>query len=184
MTFIKISEGPVMGMDVHNPLSATGPCITKVEDRYLCIYSTGMAWLDINGKLEHTYLLAGAVSDDAIHWNFLDKILIKPENEFMAHCKPAFYFEDGMYHMWFSRRGSHDFRKSGTAAYRLGYAVSDDFLSWKRDDTLVGINVSDEGWDSDMICYPHIVETESQYIMFYNGNGFGLSGFGYAVRHK
>ena len=31
-----------------------------------------------------------------------------------------------------------------------------------------------------MICYPHIVKVNNKYLMFYNGNGFGKSGFGYA----
>jgi predicted GH43/DUF377 family glycosyl hydrolase len=82
--------------------------------------------------------------------------------------------------MWFSKRGSHNFRSSGNTAYRLGYAFSKDLVNWTRDDSKAGIDVSKGGWDSDMICYPHIVKVENKYIMFYNGNGFGKSGFGYA----
>ena len=31
-----------------------------------------------------------------------------------------------------------------------------------------------------MICYPNIVEANNKVYMFYNGNGFGKSGFGVA----
>ena len=31
-----------------------------------------------------------------------------------------------------------------------------------------------------MICYPNIISVNGKYIMFYNGNGFGESGFGFA----
>ena len=43
---------------------------------------------------------------------------------------------------------------------------------------LAGIDVSESGWDSEMISYPYIVEGEGELFMFYNGNGFGRSGFG------
>ena len=98
----------------------------------------------------------------------------------MAHCKPAIISKNGEHHLWFSTRGSHNFRKSDGEAYRLGYAKSSDLMNWERNDDAVGISVSDKGWDSDMICYPHIVAVGNKYYMFYNGNGFGRSGFGYA----
>jgi len=45
----------------------------------------------------------------------------------------------------------------------------------------VGIDVSDNGWDSKMISYPFIYIHKGMKFMVYNGNGFGKSGFGYAV---
>ncbi|MFO0450887.1 MAG: hypothetical protein ACK52I_19885 [Pseudomonadota bacterium] len=180
LTFEKYSEAPSFTLNQFDPLSATGPCIIRRDNQFIAIYSTGIDWIEIDGKLEHTYLLTYAFSDDAIHWNPTGKLIIQPENEFIAHCKPALIELDGVYHMWFSRRGSHDFRKTGTNAYRLGYAFSNDFVNWTRDDSTVGIDVSAQGWDSEMICYPHIVQVDDKYLMFYNGNGFGLSGFGYA----
>jgi hypothetical protein len=32
-----------------------------------------------------------------------------------------------------------------------------------------------------MIAYPHVVDTGYGRYLFYNGNGFGAAGFGYAV---
>jgi predicted GH43/DUF377 family glycosyl hydrolase len=179
-TFKKVSDGPVFGMNKENPLSATGPCVVKRKNDYFALYSTGIDWVEINGKLEHTYLFASAVSKDLVNWDCSDKILIKPEKEFMAHCKPTMIFNNDIYHLWFSTRGSHDFRNPKGEAYRLGYAESTDLINWKRKDAEVGISVSEVGWDSEMICYPHIVAVENKYYMFYNGNGFGKSGFGFA----
>ena len=31
-----------------------------------------------------------------------------------------------------------------------------------------------------MICYPNVIKVKDKLYMFYNGNGFGQSGFGYA----
>jgi predicted GH43/DUF377 family glycosyl hydrolase len=180
LTFTKHSEAPVFTLNQFDPLSATGPCVAFRDNQFIAIYSTGIDWIVVDGKLEHTYLLTYAVSDDAIHWNPSGKIIIKPENEFIAHCKPALVEVDDVYHVWFSKRGSHNFRKPGSNSYRLGYAFSRDFINWTRDDSKVGIDVSSDGWDSEMICYPHIVHLENKYLMFYNGNGFGQSGFGYA----
>lgn len=180
ITFKKYSEAPVFSLDEHNPLSATGPCIVKKDDHFIAIYSTGIDWVEINGKLEHTYLLTYATSKDTIKWKGSGKIIIEPEREFMAHCKPTIIFKDNIYHMWFSTRGSINFRKAGKDAYRLGYAFSEDLINWVRDDSKVGMDVSKNGWDSEMLCYPHIVQVDEKYLMFYNGNGFGKSGFGYA----
>ena len=179
-SFEKYSDAPVFSLDKFNPLSATGPCIIKREYDYLCIYSTGVDWVDVNGKLEHTYLLTYAISKDAVNWEGTGKIIIQPEREFMAHCKPTIIYLNNKYHMWFSTRGSYNFREAGNDAYRLGYAYSKDLINWIRNDAEAGIDVSDEGWDSEMICYPHIVKIDEKHIMFYNGNGFGKSGFGYA----
>ncbi len=180
ITFIKYSEAPVFTLNKFDPLSATGPCIINKDNQYIAIYSTGIDWLEIDGKFEHTYLLTYAISNDAIIWDFSGKIIISAENEFSAHCKPTIIKHNDVYHMWFSKRGSLNFRKSGDTAYRLGYAFSTDMINWTRDDTKVGISISEDGWDSEMICYPHIVKVDNKYLMFYNGNGFGKSGFGYA----
>jgi len=180
LTFLKHSEAPVLTLNQFDPLSATGPCIISKNNHYIAIYSTGIDWLEIDGKYEHTYLLTYAISNDAISWIPSGRRIINAENEFVAHCKPTIIEHDNIFHMWFSKRGSHNFRKSGDTAYRLGYAFSTDLINWTRDDEKAGIDVSEEGWDSEMICYPHIVKVDNRYLMFYNGKGFGKSGFGYA----
>ena len=77
--------------------------------------------------------------------------------------------------MWYSYRG-----QPGIPTYRIGYAESDDGINWTRNDDQVGIDVSNTGWDSEMIEYPHIAKINGKQIMFYCGNHFGKGGFGYA----
>ncbi|TAL65604.1 MAG: hypothetical protein EPN88_09370 [Bacteroidetes bacterium] len=180
LSFEKYSEAPVFTLNEFDPFSATGPCIIKKNNQFVAIYSTGIDWLEIMGKLEHTYSLTYAVSKDAIHWYPSGKLIIKPSNEFEANCKPTIIEKDNVYHMWFSTRGSLNFRSSGSTSYRIGYAFSTDLINWTRDDAKAGITISETGWDSEMICYPHIINVGKKYLMFYNGNGFGASGFGYA----
>jgi len=74
--------------------------------------------------------------------------------------------------MWYSYRGT---------SYRIGYAESDDGRAWRRQDGLAGIDVSADGWDSEMIEYPFVFLHRGQHFMLYNGNDYGRTGFGLAV---
>ena len=83
--------------------------------------------------------------------------------------------------MWYSYRGGSEYRTNLSQSYRIGYAESLDGLKWTRKDEQVGIDVSKSGWDSEMICYPFVLDINDRRYMFYNGNGFGKSGLGYAM---
>ena len=83
--------------------------------------------------------------------------------------------------MYFCYRDAFGFRHDRSRSYRIGYACSFDLVNWKRNDNLAGIDVSDHGWDSEMICYPHVFECNNNVYMLYNGNDFGKYGFGLAV---
>jgi predicted GH43/DUF377 family glycosyl hydrolase len=107
-------------------------------------------------------------------------IAIKVKNKNEALTRPSIIKTKDTYHMWYCYRGIEDFR-DGKNAYRIGYAYSYDLKTWHRDDSKAGIDLSDEGWDSKMIAYPYVVKTPYGIYMFYNGNGFGKSGFGYAI---
>ena len=96
-----------------------------------------------------------------------------------AQSRPTILYRGGMWHMWFCHRGSRQFR-DGASAYRMGYARSADLQTWQRDDAAAGIDVSESGWDSTMLAYPCVVTTPAGVLMFYNGNGFGASGLGWA----
>ena len=43
------------------------------------------------------------------------------------------------------------------------------------------IDVSKQGWDSEMIEYPHVFDHKGKRHMLYNGNNYGKTGFGLAV---
>jgi len=83
--------------------------------------------------------------------------------------------------MWYAHRGSRDYRTNPEYSYRIGYAESSNGMDWKRMDELVGIGVSDSGWDSKMIEYPCVYDYAGKRYMLYNGNGFGVTGIGLAV---
>ena len=51
-------------------------------------------------------------------------------------------------------------------------------------DEQVGINVSESGWDSEMIQYPYVFNHKANKYMVYNGNGYGENGAGLAILEK
>ena len=69
----------------------------------------------------------------------------------------------------------------GNGGYRMGYAESEDGIRYERKDQEVGIDVSESGWDSEMVCYPFVFNHKGQKYMLYCGNGYGKTGFGYAI---
>ena len=83
--------------------------------------------------------------------------------------------------MYFCYRQAYGFRQDSSRGYRLGYARSTDLKNWVRDDSVAGIDVSSEGWDSQMQCYPHLFESDGKVYLLYNGNEFGRYGFGLAM---
>lgn len=61
------------------------------------------------------------------------------------------------------------------------FAESTNGLDWQRKDEEAGIDVSENGWDSEMIEYPFIFDHKGTRYMLYNGNSYGKTGFGLAV---
>lgn len=180
MTFTKYTQGPVLDRTLLELYSATSPLVLIENGKWHAWYSSGTNWHFINGKYEHTYDLKYASSNDGINWLQNNKVAIAQKSEFEAITRPAIFKDNNGYHMWYSYRGTIDFRTGIDNGYKIGYAFSDDLLKWKRDDTKAGIELSENGWDSKMMAYPAIIKIRDKIIMVYNGNDFGSEGFGYA----
>lgn len=180
-TFERLVPGPVLSRTAREPLSATLSCIVvDAAGIWHMWYSTGTEWVQGDGdRMEPVYLICQAWSRDGIDWVRDGRTILPASYPFEAQSRPTVLYRGGVWHMWFSHRGSRGFR-DGEAAYRMGYARSTDLRTWQRDDAAAGIDVSASGWDSKMIAYPCVVETPAGVLMFYNGNGFGTSGFGWA----
>jgi hypothetical protein len=178
-TFARAYYGPVMERTAEEPYLAVTPTVIKLPDRYRCWYISGLRWVAVDGKFEPVYAIKRAESRDGVHWERPSPLCIPQRHDLEAFSRPCVRVLNGSYHMWYCFRESTDYR-DGAGSYRMGYATSDDGVSWKRCDELAGIAPSTEGWDSTMICYPYVFEADSRLFMLYNGNGFGRSGFGVA----
>ena len=179
-TFQRLFEGPILDRAPEEPWSATSPAVLRDGDRWHMWYSSGTDWIRVDGKLEHVYVIKHAVSSDGLRWQRNNRQVLPTARTNESQTRPAVARLDGAWHMWFSYRGSVGFRGAGET-YRIGHARSDDLEHWSRSDDEAGIEPSPNGWDSQMLCYPEIVCAGDRVLMFYNGNGFGENGFGYAV---
>ncbi|CAB1077545.1 FIG00904791: hypothetical protein [Olavius algarvensis Delta 1 endosymbiont] len=184
--FKRIGNGPVLSSSPREPFLVGDPFVMNICGKFYMWYIFGVEWKRFTEDQEpdRIYKIGYALSDDGINWlkpeegrPIISDRLGKDESQAM----PTVINFGGRYHMFFCYRESFDFRKSPSRGYRIGYAYSYNLLEWIRDDRQVGIDVSEQGWDSDMMCYPRVFENNGKIYMLYNGNHFGRFGFGLAV---
>ncbi len=185
LDFQRIGKGgPIVTASLNSPMREHAcPIVRRFNDKFYMWHMAGIKWIkdEVTGKIEPQYQITYSMSDDAVNWIQQDRFVIAPLTEDECQTTPNVFYKDGLYHMFFSYRRALDFRQNIDRSYRIGYAYSEDLENWTREDSCAGINVSDQGWDSEMICYPHIFELNGSWIMLYNGNNFGKEGFGFAI---
>ena len=179
--FKRFGRGPLIGPTVEEPFLNSTPIVYHFDDSWHMFYHTGLKWIRQNDKVESQYVIRHATSRDGINWNRTNKSILPLVVNNECQTSPSIIKIDERYHMFFCYREGLDFRENRQKSYRIGYAYSDDLENWIRDDSQAGIDVSEEGWDSQMIEYPHVMKVNDSYVMFYCGNNFGQGGFGYAT---
>ena len=175
-TFKKLSPGPiVLYRNDVDPYSTFAPYVIIENGIWKMWYVSCVGWKIENDKPKHYYHIKYAESKDGINWDRRGIVCIdfKSKDEY-AIARPCVIKEDGIYKMWYSYRGGSD-------TYRIGYAESTDRIKWERKDEEAGIDVSESGWDSEMICYAFVFEHKGKKYMLYNGNSYGKTGVGYAI---
>ena len=180
-TFTKLGAGPVLSYSLDEPFVLSGPKIRRFNDLWYLWYIAGRKWKVVEGRAEPVYKIRMASSVDGIQWSRLNRDLIESRlEEDEAQASPDVFFANGKYHMFFCYRYSSDYR-GRDFGYRIGYASSGNLTDWVREDSKAGIEVSDQGWDAEMICYPHVFRLDGETYMAYLGNEVGRYGFGLAV---
>ncbi len=172
--FSRQGDGPVMTRTLQEPYSCASPFVLHEHGRFRMWYASMDRWQeDPAGGFRHYYNIKYSESEDGTTWSRSGVAAIdyQAPGEY-AFGRPFVLNEGGVYRMWYSVRGE---------AYRIGYAESADGIRWERQDQRAGIDVSDSGWDSEMIEYPWLFEARGRRYMLYNGNGFGRTGIGLAV---
>lgn len=174
--FQKYSKSPVLDRVDDEVYARCGVNVIKDENKFKMWYigSYKEGWTESNGKLKPLYMMKYTESDDGIHWN-------NPSVQCMNYMnddehgfgRPHVWKENAIYKMLYSIR-------TYSRGYYLGYAESADGIKWDRKDKQVGIDLSSDGWDSENLSYSHLWRYKGKTYMFYNGNGCGKTGFGYA----
>ncbi len=180
ISFKRLGPGPIISYSPDEPFILSGPKIRFFEGRWILFYIAGRKWITFNGRPEPVYRIRMATSSNGLNWIKLNRDLVETRiEEDECQASPDVFFDGSLYHMFFCYRRSFDYRgKEG--GYRIGYAYSRDLVQWTRDDSKAGINVSESGWDSEMVAYPHLFKWRQKTYMFYLGNQVGRAGFGLA----
>jgi predicted GH43/DUF377 family glycosyl hydrolase len=184
LTFQKYGNGPVLSASLNEPFLVADAYVSLYGGLYHMWYIYGTKWKKFAASEppERIYKIAHATSKDGIRWNRDGRQIIADQlNADECQALPTVFRLNGIYHMYFCYRQAHSFREQSDHGYRIGYAYSDDLIHWERADRQAGIDVSEDGWDSKMQCYPHVFQLDEKTYMLYNGNEFGRFGFGLAL---
>ena len=177
-TFNRVASGPILSASVDEPFVLSGPKIRYFNGMWYLFYIAGTKWKMADGRPEPVYKIRAATSEDGVQWTKLGINLIESRvEEDEAQASPDVFYKNGRFHMFFCYRYSVGYR-GHERGYRIGYASSKDLVTWVRDDQRAGIDVSANGWDSEMISYPHVFEVDDKIYMAYLGNQVGRHGFG------
>jgi len=172
-TFRRFSAGPLLDRNGVDPYLTASPWVIVEGARWRMWYVSGTKWnRTVDGGVRHEYHIKYAESHDGINWDRRGVVCIdyaSPDE--YAFGRPCVIRDGGRYRMWYSYRGRR---------YRIGYAESMDGTSWVRRDSTSGIDVSESGWDCEMITYPLVLRHANGLLMLYNGNDYGRTGIGIA----
>ena len=177
----KLGRARCLSYSPDEPFVLSGPKVRRFGDSWYLWYIAGRKW-----KVGRRQAGAGLQDPHGIvrRRHPMDKInrdLIESRiEEDEAQASPDVFYANGRYHMFFCYRYSAGYRGKENG-YRIGYAVEHqpDRLGARR--RKAGIDVSEDGWDSEMISYPHVFEVDGKTYLAYLGNQVGRYGFGLAV---
>ena len=174
--------GPVMTASMNEACLIGDGFVRVIGDVFHMWYIYGTAWKQYEGQTQpcRIYKIAQATSKDGINWERNGKSIIPDTFDDECQALPSVIEYNGRYHMVFCYRKAYDFHTNKNNSYRLGYAYSDDLVTWTRADDALNIDRANEGWDSGMMCYPNFFTCEGKVYLLYNGNEFGRHGFGIA----
>lgn len=172
--FSRIGAGPIVDRTLNEPHFTASCCVLKDSDRWHMWYLSCTEWRIRNSIPEHRYHIKYAESKDGVIWQRNGRVAIDylDDNE-VAISRPSVIRDVDGWKMWFSCR-------SAFSNYSIGYAESSDGKNWSRAN-LCTLGPSTHGWDSEMVEYPYVFDHKGVRYMFYNGNGYGRTGFGLAV---
>lgn len=172
--FKRLSQTPILDRSDEGIYIRALHSILFEEGVYKAWYAVGSKWTYMDDKPFPSYYIKYLESKDGIHFATQGMDCIDCEGSEYRIGRPRVYGQMGNYTMYYTK---------GTLEkdYMAGIAYSDDGKVWRRDDRSLGIEKSQSGWDTQMLCYPAIIATDEQTYMFYNGNDMGFDGFGVAV---
>jgi hypothetical protein len=170
VSFRKHSTAPVLDRSDADPFLTASPSVLIDNGVWRMWYVSALEWESRPEGLRHRYLIKYAESDDGVRWRRDGGIAIPFEDDCeYAMGRPHVVKDGDTYRMWFCVRGER---------YAIAYAESADGLVWRRGRAGAP---APSAWDAEMQSYPMVLRDRNRWLMFYNGNGYGATGFGVAT---
>jgi len=174
-TFKRYKNTPIMDREDEALYIRAIHSVIYEDNVFKFWYATGSGWENIDEVNFPQYDINYIESIDGVNFCSSGIKCIENNEKNLEYRigRPRVYKRDNRYLMNFTY-GTTDGR------YIAGQASSSDGSKWLRDDNNLGIELSEDGWDSKHLSYPSIITIKDKTYMFYNGNNMGLDGFGYA----
>ena len=174
-TFERIQTTPILERGPGEEHFRCAPWVAMDGGRFRMWYVAGGSWEQIGDKRLPVYDLRYIESADGMHWPSHGRVVL-PVNLADEHGfgRPVVRQGQDGYRMIYS------IRRRDPAGYRMGFATSPDGLQWQRHDHMIGLDVSDTGWDADSVEFGVDVDAAGKTWLLYDGNDFGGTGFGIA----
>ncbi len=174
-TFLRFENVPVLDRNNVDLYVRSLPHVIKTEKTWKVWYSGVNEWTQILGKELPVGNIRYTESADGMHFD-KEKIVtcLEPNQDEFSLSRAFVFKQNDKWNMLFSRRMRNN------DLYQLGFASSTDGIVWTRDDEKLKIEPSLDAWDNEMICYSSLISIQNKNYLFYNGNKFGATGFGYA----
>ncbi len=183
LSFNRVFDGPIMDRSIYDPIWVGQPCVMIENGIWRMWYLSCEKIIYYNNHPEPFYNVKYAESKDGIQWERKNQICLGFDSFIVAIGRPCVYKENGIYKMLYSYRNAEGYRGDASKSYRIGYAESTDGIDWSRKDNLIDLKSNVAEWESMMQEYCTTYIHKDKRYLVYNGNGFGSSGFGYAIQN-
>jgi hypothetical protein len=170
LTFTKLYSGPLLTRGKIETLFATSPFIDVLSDSFRMFYTSGIAWIETNAKVESRYDIKQIDSVSLTDWNSENRMTTIPLRSTETNVARPWIHEarNGSRYMYFS------YVESNSLGYKIAMAIEKPGGFWERiDNGLILDGIPDEG----MQAYASVVEIQNRTFMFLNGDGYGKHGF-------
>lgn len=168
---------PFIGLNEEDSISLSYPWVIETDDEYEMWYGSTQTWHAKNGEMVH--VIKHACSTDGHRWTSGTNDVPHVIGVAQAFSRPTVVTnEDGSLEMWFS------YRSGSGQTYRIGHATCPKGGTWSLALDECCLDISAQGWDSEMVEYPYVFDHAGERFMLYNGNSYGKTGFGLAVLRR
>lgn len=175
-TFQRTQNCPILDRIESQMNIRSAPFVLKENKKWMMWTCSGSGYKNIKSKSLPLYGISLSTGDcfdtfrDEPSWCVYPDVT---QSDIHGYARPWVIKKNGQYLIWYSER-------SASKIYRIKFAVSDDGLAWTEMSDKFSPQPAESGWDSEMVAFAAVIETQYGTYMFYNGNGYGSTGFGYA----